>query len=142
MTAGSGGLSNSFPLGLSPAPIDTTIPQAPYDPGRWDFPSPVLTLAFPSPPAHEVRNAPADTEHAPNSRGLPAKLVPTGRTTVILAQGPGPVRNRQVPRVPSPASGVTVSGGMSHIPWTGITRPSSLLRTHAPVLIPRDGLGW
>jgi len=35
-----------FPLGLSPAPMATTIPQAPLRSRRWDFPSPVLTLAF------------------------------------------------------------------------------------------------
>src|SRR5712692_61501 len=30
---------------------------------------------------------------------------------------------------------------MSSILWTGITRPSSLLRTHAPVPTPHDSLG-
>jgi hypothetical protein len=46
-----------------------------------------------------------------------------------------------VPRVPSPASGVTSNGELSSNSWAGITRPSSLLRTHAPVLTPHDGLG-
>ena len=41
-----------------------------------------------------------------------------------------------MPRAPSPASGVTSRGGMSSVPWAGITLPSSLLRAHAPVLNP------
>jgi len=43
----------------------------PYDPGRSDFPSPVLTLAFPSRTSHGSRNAPADSEHAPSHRSSP-----------------------------------------------------------------------
>jgi hypothetical protein len=58
-------------------------------------------LAVPSPPAHGVRNAPADPEHAPYSRGLLAKLVPTLRTRLSrlkvrgrfgTAKRPGPLR--------------------------------------------------
>ena len=37
-------------------------------------------MAIPSPPAHRVRNAPADSDHAPHSRGLRSKLVPQLRT--------------------------------------------------------------
>jgi hypothetical protein len=60
--------------------------------------------------------------------------------TVSLALGPGPARNRQVPRVPSPASGVTSGGRMSSIPSADLTRPSSLRRTHPPVPTPRAAL--
>jgi hypothetical protein len=54
--------------------------RPPCDPGQRDFPSPVLTLAIPSPPTHRVRNAAADSDHAPHSRGLRPKLVPLLRT--------------------------------------------------------------
>jgi hypothetical protein len=54
--------------------------RPPYDPGQRVFPSPVLTLAIPSPPAHRVRNAAADSDHALHSRGLRSKLVPQLRT--------------------------------------------------------------
>jgi hypothetical protein len=50
-------------------------------------------------------------------------------------------RNRQVPRVPSPASGVTSGGRRSNLLSTGITQPSSLLRTQAPVPFPHGGPG-
>jgi hypothetical protein len=53
---------------------------------------------------------------------------------VILAQSPGPARNRQVPRAPSPASGVTLRGRVSGTLSGGVTHRSSLLRTHPPVL--------
>jgi hypothetical protein len=56
--------------------------RPPYDPGQRDFPSPVLTLAVPSPPTHRVQNTTADSEHAPHSRGLRSKLVPPFRTRV------------------------------------------------------------
>jgi hypothetical protein len=55
--------------------------RPPCDPGRRDFPSPVLTLAVPSPSAHGVRNATADSKHAPHSPGLRTKLVPKIKNT-------------------------------------------------------------
>ena len=48
----------------------------------------------------------------------------------------GRSRNRQVPRAPLPASGVTLSGEMSSISSKGVTLPSSLIRTHASDQIP------
>jgi hypothetical protein len=59
------------------------------------------------------------------------------KNTALPVLSLGPVRNRQAPRAPSPASGVTSSGRMSSILLAGVTRPSSLLRTHAPVPTPR-----
>jgi hypothetical protein len=44
---------------------------------------------------------PADPEHAPDGRGLLAKLVPTLRATARLARSLGPARSRPGPRAPS-----------------------------------------
>lgn len=97
--------------------------RPPCDPGWRVFPDPVLTLAFPSPPVHEVRNVAADPDHASHSRGLLRSSF-SFKDTVLLAQSPGPVRNRQVPRVPSPASGVTSGGEASTPPrWALPHRP-------------------
>jgi hypothetical protein len=46
-----------------------------------------------------------------------------------------------VPRAPSPASGVTVSGATSSVASAGITPPSSLLRAHAPDQLPPIAYG-
>ena len=46
-----------------------------------------------------------------------------------------------MPRAPLPASGVTVGGEMSSISSAGVTRPSSLLRAHAPVPAPPNACG-
>ena len=89
--------------------------RPPCDPGRRVFPDPVLTLAFPSAPSHVVRDAAADSDHAPHSRGSLRSSF-SFMDQVLLAQSPGPVRNRQVPRVPSPASGVTSGGEVSTPP--------------------------
>ena len=88
--------------------------RPPCDPGRRDFPGPVLILAFPSSPFHEVRYAPVDPERVPYSRGLlrSSSLI---KDSVLLVQCPGLVQVRQVPRAPSPASGVT-SGGEAFPP--------------------------
>jgi hypothetical protein len=42
---GFGGSSTGFPVGLSPTPLAHVSASPLCDPGRWDFPSPVLTLA-------------------------------------------------------------------------------------------------
>ena len=58
------------------------------------------------------------------------------KNTVIPAQCPGPVQNRQVPRAPLPASGVTIGGRVSRTLSGSVTRRSSLLRTDPPVRSP------
>ncbi len=63
--------------------------------------------------------------------GLHARLVPL-RDLVVPALSLGQSHNRQVPRAPWPASGVTSGDEMSSISSEGVTPPSSLLRTHAP----------
>ena len=61
---------------------------------------------------------------------------------VVPAQCLGQSRNRQVPRAPLPASGVTSGGEMSSISSEGVTPPSSLIRAHAPDQIPPANLGY
>jgi hypothetical protein len=51
---------------------------------------------------------------------------------VIPARCLGQTRNRQVPRAPSHASGVTRRAEVSSTSSEGVTPPSSLIRTHAP----------
>ena len=68
--------------------------------------------------------------------GLHAGLVLKLRVPVLPARCLGRSRNRQVPRAPLPASGVTLSGEMSSISSEGVTLPSSLIRTHASDQIP------
>ena len=53
----------------------------------------------------------------------------------------GPCRNRQVPRAPLPASGVTSGGATSRVSSEGVTLPSSLLRTHASGQVPLTDFG-
>ena len=59
---------------------------------------------------------------------------------------PGPTvsgysSSHQVSRVPSRAQGVISRAGTSLIPSAGITPPSSLIRTHAPILNPPTAYG-
>ena len=66
------------------------FPRPPYDPGRSDFPSPVLTLACPAaacPPPRELKRW---RVYAPLGGGLHATLVPSLRVRSIPAQCPGP----------------------------------------------------
>ena len=67
----------------------------------------------------------------PSRFGLHARLVPSLWVLVVPAQRLGQSRNRQVPRAPLPASGVTLGSEMSSISSEGVTPPSSLIRTHA-----------
>jgi len=63
----------------STAPL-ATFPQASLRSRTAGFPQSGSDLGCPAPPAHGVRNAPPDSEHAPHSRGLPAQFVPSLRT--------------------------------------------------------------
>ena len=78
--------------------------------------------------------------YAPLHPGLPLGL---GRimAKLISARSPRLPTARQVPRAPSPASGVTVSGATSSVASAGIAPPSSLLRAHAPDQIPPIAYG-
>ncbi len=48
----------------------------------------------------------------------------------------------QVPRAPLHAQGITFHAGVSRSPSAGVTPPSSLIRTHAPDLIPPIDFGF
>ena len=52
------------------------FPKAPYDPGRWDFPIPVLTLALPCGRLPGLGEAQVLTHIHPSPWRLPAKGVP------------------------------------------------------------------
>ena len=60
-------------------PSITTFPQAPYDPGRRDFPVPVLTLAFLRGPSQVRGEAQALTYIHPAPTGLPTTSSPLRR---------------------------------------------------------------
>jgi hypothetical protein len=117
------------------------FPRPPYDPGRSDFPSPVLTLACPAAACPPPRKLKRWLVYAPLGCGLHATLVPSLRVRSIPAQCPGAPRDRQVPRAPLHASGVTRRVAASWATSAGITPPSSLIRTHAPNQIPLAAYG-
>jgi len=107
--------------------------KPPCDPGRSDFPSPVLTSAFPRQPSRRRRGSSAGS-HPP----LPTSICSHARPRLGWPLSPAlrPVAsrtwNRQVPRAPLPAEGVTSTGATSRAASKGVTPPSSLLRAHAP----------
>ncbi len=74
--------------------------------------------------------------------GLHARLVPTLKVLVLPALCLGQSRNRQVPRAPLPASGVTSGGEISCTSSEGVTPLSSLMRTHAPDQNPPADFGF
>jgi len=84
-----------------------TFPQAPLRSRTASFPRSGSDLGIslrrlPVGP----RNVTADSDHAPCST-VCAETRPPLRIRLLLTLCPGPIRDRQVPRVPSPASGVT-----------------------------------
>ena len=85
--------------------------RPPCDPGRSGFPSPVLTWALPSPPAHRSRNATADPDHAPNHCGLPTKLVPPLRTRLTQSKAWDRFGTAQCPESLRPPRGLPLAGG-------------------------------
>jgi len=67
------------------------------------------------------------------------KLSSISRVRLIVgseSDHPAERRNHQVPRVPLPRLGVTYTGETWTVSSESITSPSSLLRTHAPILLP------
>jgi hypothetical protein len=105
--------------------------RPPCDPGRWAFPSPVLTLASRRSPSHTVRGLSADS-HPP----LHAMVCFHRCSIVPRPSMSGYAWSCQVPRAPLHVRGITspvmVSGTMS----VGITPPSSLVWAQASVLNP------
>ena len=88
-------------------PHSSRFRKPPYDPGRSDFPSPVLTLACPPAAFPSSRRLKRWFLSTPPGYGLLAGLGPSLLIAVIPAQSPGPAKARQVPRAPSHAPGVT-----------------------------------
>ena len=111
------------------------FPGAPCDPGRSDFPSPVLTLACPSqafPPAAWFK-----LWHA--YALLPMVCLRTSRCFEVQPYPnlcSGVSCDRQAPRVPLPRLGVTGSGAVCATTSKSVTPSSSLVRTHAPDHLP------
>jgi hypothetical protein len=103
----------------------------PCEPGRWAFPRPVLTLASRRSPSHTTRSFSADSYTL-----LRSMVCCHGRSLVPRPYLYGYSWCCQVPRVPLHEPGVTSLVGVSWTPSAGATPPSSLLRTHAPVLHP------
>jgi hypothetical protein len=101
----------------------------PCDPGRRDFPSPVLTWAIPHEPSQQRSGLSAGARIPPTA---PSLLVASRRLgkrrwfTALSPIAPLPARRRPVPRAPLPAASVTGDGAMSRIASESITPPSSL----------------
>ena len=105
--------------------------RPPRDPGRWAFPSPVLTLASRRSPSHTARSLRADS-HTPRH----AMVCFHGRSSV-----PRPANVRLLLELPSAQSPLARArrylarrGLKVHV--SRVTLPSALLRAHAPVLHP------
>ena len=91
--------------------------RPPYDPGRSDFPSPVLTSALHA--IFQMQAFPCESKlkrrlaYTPNQHGLPAPCSKTNSSCRLVGAfiiSPLPhrfLRNRRVPRAPLPVVGVT-----------------------------------
>ena len=110
--------------------------RPPDDPGRWAFPSPVLTLASRRSPSHTTRSFSADS-HPP----LRSMVCFHGRSLVHRPSMSGDSWRCHVPRVPVHEQGVTSLVGVSWTPSAGATLLASLLRTQAPILPPLRASG-
>ena len=128
---GFGGSSRKFPASPHSDSHDPRFHRPPCDPGRSDFPSPVLTLAFPSAAYPPPRTLKRWLTYTPLARGLRADLVPSLMVRLAPALSPGTPKDRQVPRAPSHAPGVTPRVAPSNGASAGVTPPYQLLRTHA-----------
>ena len=106
--------------------------KPPYDPGRRDFPGPVLTLAFLRGPSQSRGEAQALTYVHPACAGLP-----TSSSLLFQQPCPGSVSGGHLgtAKCPEPlccTTGVTFVQETSSVSSRDVTPTSSLLRTHAP----------
>ena len=112
----------------------------PYDPGRSDFPSPVLTSAFPSRTSHSGRNAPADSEHAPSRCSSPRSsflFQGSGDPGSVSGAVPGPPSAQSPfahPRVLPRMGGCLASPRRALPP---LPRSYGLIRQSHPLALPR-----
>ena len=110
--------------------------KPPYDPGRRDFPVPVLTLACPRrafPVAAWLKPRPAYTRQC---AGLLIDSSPLRGTAFPRLRVRAPSWDRQVPRAPLHRRGITASMEALNASWKRVTPSSSLVRAHAPDLLP------
>jgi hypothetical protein len=122
---------------LPQAPNWSRFSKPPYDPGRSDFPSPVLASVLhaisqggPSPTA---RNCGAGAPFAPTRWSLLRPFATTRPSKTQLSVWlPTDCRGHRVPRAPLPRAGVIRAGAASKAAWRGVTPSSSLIRAHAP----------
>ena len=119
------------------------FPRPPYDPGRSDFPSPVLTLAFLQGPSRMTARFKRWSAYAPAVSGFPQDSSQLRGHSILPAQSPDAPWDRQVPRAPLPFRGATSPGVASSATSKGVTPSSSLVRAHAPDQYPPtdSGLG-
>ncbi len=122
---------------LPQAPNWPRFSKPPYDPGRSDFPSPVLASALTVfvraslPPRRET----AVLAHpSPRHRGVCTAPSPRRRPrrTQLRVWLRAHRHGHRVPRAPLPSTGVTRAGAASRAAWRGVTPSSSLIRAHAP----------
>ena len=119
-------------MGLSPAPVVATFPQAPLRSRKAGFPRSGSDLGFPSWAFPESRRGSSTDIRTPHPRWFTHDLVPTSKTGLSRLRVRGPPWDRQVPRAPSLHAGVTVMQKTSCVSSQNITSTSSLLRAHAP----------
>ena len=134
-------------MGLSPAPIAATIPQAPLRSRKAGFPRSGSDLGFPSWTFPDSRRSSSTDIHTPRPRWFTHELVPSFPATWPRLRVRGPPWDRQVPRAPSLHAGVTGMQKTSCVSSQNITSTSSLLRAHAPNRCPpaafdKVSCGW
>lgn len=119
-------------MGLSPAPMIITFPQAPLRSRTVEFPESGSDLGrTPRSSSREERGLSADS-HTPQLHLVYFQ----GRSVVHRPYSSGYSWNHQAPRAPSRAQGVTSHAVASRTTSAGVTPPSSLPQAHAPILNP------
>ena len=129
---GSVAVPSVCPTCLSPAPVDTTFPQAPLRSRKAGFPRSGSDLGFPSWAFPDTRRSSSTDIHTPRPRWFTHDLVPASKAGLPRLKVRGSPWDRQVPRAPSLHAGVTVMQKTSRVSSQNITSTSSLLRAHAP----------
>jgi hypothetical protein len=100
------------------------------------FPQSGSDLGFPSWAFPGSRQSLSTDIHTPRLRWFTHELVPASKVGLPRLKVREPPWDRQVPRAPSLHAGVTVMQETSCVSSWNITPTSSLLRAHAPDLLP------
>ena len=119
-------------------PILPTFPQAPLRSRTARFPRSGSDLGYPSWAFPVSRRSLSPDMRAPRRRWFAPDLVPAARAVEsrLSVREPPKNRDRQAPRAPLPRVGVTSSRKACTAFWKGVAPSSSLVRTHAPDLLP------